>query len=56
MPFFAGRVFGSPFLALLCLWVLTARRFSRFSGRAFRRPYASRKWYSDNLCPAYFAC
>src|ERR1039458_7270331 len=28
-----GGVFGSPFLALLCLCVLMARRLSRFSGR-----------------------
>src|ERR1035441_9892338 len=49
-PSLGGRVFGSPFLALLCLCVLAARRLSRFSGRGFRRPYASRKRYPDNLC------
>src|ERR1039458_1020293 len=55
-PSFGGRGCGSPFLALLYLCVLAARRLSRFSGRGFRRPYASRVSYPDNLCPAYFAC
>src|ERR1017187_3144035 len=45
-----GESFRKPFLALLCLCVLAARRLSRFSGRGLRRPYASRMRYPDNLC------
>ena len=39
---------------LLC--VLAERRLSRFSGRGFRRPYASHMRYPDNLCEPYFVC
>jgi hypothetical protein len=45
-----------PFLALLSLCVLAARRLNRFSGRGFRRPYGSHMGYPDNLCPTYPAC
>ena len=53
----AATAFRRPgWKAVAAVRVLAARRLSRFSSRGFRRPYANRRQYPDNLRRLYFAC
>src|ERR1035437_7677559 len=55
LSFFWGRVFGSPFLALLYLCVLAAASTSFSAGHSADSPRG--RWgYPDNLRRLYFAC
>src|ERR1019366_5875179 len=52
--FFGRRGCGSPFLALLCLCVLAARRLSWFSGRVFADPTPA-AWSTQITYVAYIS-